>query len=117
MNNPNFIFSVTNIAVGLVFILLSIPLIANKIPMNRLYGFRIQKALTCDENWYKINQYGGQQLLFWSIVMVGIGVVGLLFPVEVQKNEIANGFRAVVPPVVCITVAIVKTVLYSKTLE
>ena len=117
MENPNFIFSMVNIASGLVFILLSIPLITRKIPMNRLYGFRIQKALTSDENWYKINQYGGKQLLYWSILMVAIGVVCFLFPAEVQKNGMSPGLRAVAPMVVCVTVAIVKTVLYSKTLE
>ncbi len=116
MKNLNFIFGIVNISSGLVFIFLSIPLIAKKIPMNNLYGFRIKKALTSDDNWYKINKYGGKQLLYWSIVMVAIGVACFVFPVEVQKNEVANGLRAVAPMLVCITMAIVKTILYSKTL-
>ena len=85
--------------------------------MNSLYGFRIKKALTSDDNWYKINKYGGRQLFFWSIVMVAIGVACFVLPVEVQENEMANGLRVVAPMVVCITMAIVKTVMYSKTLE
>ena len=117
MENANFIFSIVNISSGFIFILLSIPLVANKIPMNKLYGFRIQKAFTSDENWYKINNYGGKQLLYWSILMVAVGVFCFVFPVKEQQTEIVTALRAAVPTIVCITVAIVKTIIYSKTLK
>lgn len=116
MKNPNTIFAIINISIGLLFILLSIPLIANKIPMNKLYGFRIQKSFTSDENWYKINNYGGKQLLYWSILMVAVGVICFLFPAEEQETEMLNALQAVGPMIVCITVAIIKTIFYSKTL-
>ncbi|VGO16832.1 hypothetical protein PDESU_05424 [Pontiella desulfatans] len=65
---------ISNIAVGTMFMLLSIPLIQCKVSMNKVYGVRIRKAFESEDLWYKINAYGGRQLMLWSILLVLIGI-------------------------------------------
>ncbi|MEM7483057.1 MAG: SdpI family protein [Acidobacteriota bacterium] len=54
---------------------LSIPLLQERIAPNRLYGVRFKKSFESEENWYRINRYGGKLLLYWSVV---VGIIGLL---------------------------------------
>ena len=97
-----------NIFCGVISIVISIPLLYGKVPMNHAYGFRIRKAFTSNENWYAINRYGARQLMTWSIVMVISGVT-LLF---VAIPPLAR----LIPLVITLTIAIVKTLLFAKTL-
>ena len=117
MENTHLILGITNLSCGILFILISIPLALKKIPMNHLYGFRIKKAFSSDENWFKINHYGGRQMILWSIPLIGIGLSYFVYPPKEQFSEMASAFYAAGPMVICATVAIIKTVLYSKTLD
>jgi len=45
---------------SILFILISLPLMRNKIPPNCAYGFRLKKTLANKEIWYKANQFGGR---------------------------------------------------------
>jgi hypothetical protein len=114
MQSVNIIFGVATISCGILFILISIPLAAKKVPMNKLYGFRIQKSLASDENWYEINQYGGRQLIFWSVPLICIGILYFMFPVPEGQSEIGTVFLAAAPIAVCLTAAVLKTLIYSK---
>lgn len=116
MQNPSIIYGIVNVSSGILFILLSIPLVAKKIPMNKFYGFRIPKSFTSNENWFKINSYGGKQLISWSILLIIMGIFHFSFPVQENQNETVNAFRAVGPLVVCAIVPIVKTILFSREL-
>lgn len=69
----------SHIFVALLVIGISIPLVYNKIPMNRLYGVRFKQSFASEENWYKINAYGGRQLIMWSIPLLLLGVASLFF--------------------------------------
>ena len=116
MDNSNILFGITNLSSGILFILISLPLINEKIPKNPIYGFRIRKALSSDENWYKINAYGGRQLFKWSCLLVGIGILDFLFPNPKPYPPIECALYAVGPMLICIFVTIIKTILFSKTL-
>jgi uncharacterized membrane protein len=48
---------------GILFIGLSIPLIRNRIPPNRFYGFRTAKTLSDPKIWYEVNHISGNDLL------------------------------------------------------
>jgi hypothetical protein len=114
MKDPNTILGILNIAVGILFILISIPLVIKKIPMNSLYGFRISKAFESEENWYEVNRYGGRQLIQWSLLLIVIGALYFTFPMDSSRSELTNALMAVAPIIICPVVAIVKTVLYAK---
>lgn len=82
MDTTSVTLGISNIAVALTFILISIPLIQRKVSMNKVYGVRIKKAFESEENWFKINAYGGKQLALWSLPLVLLGIVTLFLPLE-----------------------------------
>jgi len=45
--------------------------------MNCVYGFRIRKAFESEENWYILNRYGAKALMFWSVIIMAIGIACL----------------------------------------
>lgn len=116
MQDSNVILGIVNISCGVMFIIISIPLVAKKIPMNNLYGFRIPKALESEKSWYEVNRYGGRQLIQWSLLLIVIGALYFTFPIESSRSTMANTLLAVLPIVICPAVAVVKTLLYSKQL-
>jgi hypothetical protein len=114
MNDANLILGILNISCGAIFILLSIPLIMKKIPLNRYYGFRFSKALESSETWYAINQYGGRQMIRWSLFLIAIGALYFSFPMDTANSELRNTLTAAGPIVICPGVAVVKTLLFSR---
>ena len=111
------VFGLMNIGTALLLIVLSIPLAKRKIKMNDFYGVRIKKAFESEENWFNINEYGGKQLIIWSLPMFLAGVICFLVPME-DPNEIALplilGFG---PMTVCILGALIRILLYARTLQ
>lgn len=57
MQDSNLTLGILNISCGVLFILLSIPLVSKKVPMNGFYGFRISKAFESEKNWYKVKMH------------------------------------------------------------
>lgn len=57
------------IAISLLIVAFSIPLVRESVEMNRWYGIKIPKAYKSEENWYAINKYGGKVLIVLSVVM------------------------------------------------
>lgn len=56
---------------SLVFIGMSIPLILEKVPPNRWYGFRVAKTFSSERIWYIANRAAGYDLL-WAGVLIAI---------------------------------------------
>jgi hypothetical protein len=65
--------------IGFLTALLSIPLVLQKVPMNRVYGVRIRKAFLSQHNWYEINAYGGKILLVFGLFVLVFGWFSLDF--------------------------------------
>ena len=65
-----------HLGMGAVAILLALPLILRKVPMNRVYGIRIPQAFVSDRNWYAINAYGGRWLLGMGGLLIVVGALG-----------------------------------------
>ncbi len=93
---------------GILFIVISLPLLCGSIPMNRFYGFRISKAFTSNPNWYAVNKYGAKTLILWSIVMIVSGVLFLGLP---------SPLPGLIPLVICTAAAIVQTLHFARQLE
>ncbi|MBI3660666.1 SdpI family protein [Candidatus Acetothermia bacterium] len=64
------------LVVGLVVCVLSIPLVAQKIPPNLLYGLRTPKTMSDKGLWYKANRRAGLWLFAAGLIAV-IGAGGL----------------------------------------
>ena len=112
----NMIIGLINIGGALFIILLSIPLIKRKIKMNYLYGVRIRKSFESKENWYKINAYGGRQLVIWSIPMIIAGPVCFLIPINDPNQILLPLVLGVGPVMICIIMAIIRIMAYAKKL-
>jgi hypothetical protein len=74
------IIGASNIFVALLVMAISVPLVYNKIPMNHIYGIRFKQSFESQEKWYKINAYGGRQLIAWSIPLFLLGVATFFLP-------------------------------------
>ena len=95
---------------GILFIVVSLPLLRGWIPMNCFYGFRISKAFTSDANWYAINKYGAKALLLWSTVMIASGVLFLFL-------GLPSPLAGLIPLVTCTAAAILQTVHFARQLK
>jgi hypothetical protein len=69
--------AVISIGSGLLFIIISLPLVFGMIPMNNLYGFRLRKAFLSHVLWYEINAYGGKQFILWSVIMMVFDIAAI----------------------------------------
>lgn len=82
MEGINIFVSVLTIGSAMLFTGLSIPLVRRNVKMNKLYGVRFKKSYTSNEAWYDINEYGGRQLILWSIPILVAGVILLFIDLE-----------------------------------
>ncbi len=62
--------------IGVLTVLVSIPLVLRKVPMNHVYGIRLAKAFVSSDNWYEINAYGGKLLLGFGVFLLVVAYVG-----------------------------------------
>ncbi len=56
--------------VGVLFVGVGLPLVANWIPPNRLYGFRTRATLADPPTWYRVNRATGLDLVAGGIVLI-----------------------------------------------
>ena len=56
--------------VGILFVGLSIPLIRNRVPPNRFYGFRTAKTLSDPKIWYEVNHISGKDLFVAGVIII-----------------------------------------------
>ena len=105
-----------DIGCALLFILLSVPLVYRKIPMNRWYGFRFRKSFQSGECWFSINEYGGRQFILWSLPLIVTGAIKIFLPMDGLEDLMAAILGAG-PLVVCTGVAIVRTLMFATKLQ
>lgn len=90
-------FGLSNCIAGILFIVISLPLVLEKIPMNSLYGVRFKKSYESEENWYKINRYGGKQLIYWSTALILLGLITFFSPLaEIQSFNTISAFAPLI---------------------
>ena len=56
--------------VGIVFIIISIPLIKRKIKINSLYGVRLPGTMKDEKIWYEVNEKSAKYLLVLGVVII-----------------------------------------------
>ncbi len=113
MANANVMHSLVNIFVGVLIIGTCVPLVRGKIKMNWWYGIRIKKAFESEENWYKINKYGAQRLILWSMVPLLTGILTLLVPIGYMVSLL---LAICVPTVFICIIPIIEILLFARKL-
>ena len=115
MNSENIYLGSTILAVSILFIAISIPLVKRKVKMNGWYGVRIPKAFESEENWYKINAYGGKRLMIWASALALIGIAAFFIPLgEGNTTGSALTILLAFSPLVTVVPAIIEIVAYSR---
>lgn len=112
MTSLGLILGLSHIFMALIFIMISIPLVKGKIPMNTWYGVRFNKSYESNENWFKVNKYGGKQLIIWSVVLALLGIVTIFLPID--QNSILF-FPGLLSPLI-ILVPAVTSYMYARKL-
>ena len=75
--------------VGVLFVGLSIPLIEDRVPPNRYYGFRTPKTLSDPEIWYKVNRISGADLFLGGAVITISSLMMLVLAQAWQPQHVA----------------------------
>ncbi len=109
----NVINGFSNILAGLLIIAVCVPLLKGKIKMNRWYGIRLKKSFESEENWYKINRYGAQRMILWSLVIVAVGIAELFIRPDVKGTfwYVISGL-----PLMLIIIPAIESWVYAKRL-
>lgn len=112
MNDKQVILLVCSVA-GLVTILLSLPLLYEKIGPNPFYGFRFRKSFKSREIWYTINKYGARRLM-WSGISLIIAATGLYFVPGIVPDVYMAG--CMIGFLIVFTIGTTQSIRYLKSL-
>lgn len=75
--------------IGILEIVLSIPLIFEKIPPNSLYGFRTPKTRYDADIWYQANKFAGKTIFLAGLITAGTGFVFAVWGQYIETLTIA----------------------------
>jgi uncharacterized membrane protein len=73
-----------DVLIGTLIIAISLPLARGKVAMNHWYGVRVRQSFESEEKWYKINRFGGRQLMLWGAIIAALGAVALFLDLDDQ---------------------------------
>jgi uncharacterized membrane protein len=61
--------------IGLLIVAVALPLARGKVEMNHWYGVRVRQSFQSEDQWYRINRYGGRQLMACGLIIAVVGAV------------------------------------------
>lgn len=114
MNILSLVLGLLYIFAGAIIAVLSVPLITSKIKPNALYGIRLGESFTSEENWYKMNIYGGKVMIAAGAAVAASGLAILFINLE---NSILLILFFSFFPLVPIIVACILIINYSSKLD
>ncbi len=95
-----FPFVMLFVGLGILFLLIAIPLIQQRVKPNTVYGFRTPKTLSDPRIWYKANLFSGKQFYRSGLTLIFAAFTLALVP-GIHRETYAIG---------CITVLAVELV-------
>lgn len=108
----NVAIGVINIILAQVLMLASLPLITKKMKPNWWYGFTFQSLINDEKLWYEVNEYGGWQLLKWSLPLVTAGIISVSIPETFFQDWYYPTVLGILPILIFPNVSILLTSLY-----
>ena len=102
------------LASGLVLTVLALPLIAEKIKPNPLYGVRLQQTFDDPVVWYATNKYFGKRLLVVGLVIL-VASTGLYFWPGISLDAYSLILLGIF--MIVFGIAMVQTLMYMKSLR
>lgn len=71
---------ITFFITGIIFSIISIPLIKRKIKINNWYGIRLPQTMESEPVWYEVNERAGKYLFLFGILLSLLSVILYYFP-------------------------------------
>jgi hypothetical protein len=99
---------------GILSVIISLPLIFEKIKPNYLYGFRIKATLEDPTVWYAVNKYFAKRFLFVGVTEIIASMVLYLIP-GITIDGYAIAVLAVF--VIAFSIAMSQSLKYIKTIQ
>ena len=112
--SPQVVLGLVFLFDGLLIAAVSLPLIASRVPRNRIYGFRTPKTLASDEVWYEANRFAGRQLFGAGLAQVVGAVVLLMLAGRLDTDTV--GFAGLALTLVPLGVALMRSFGYLRRL-
>ena len=103
------LFLMMFLALGAIFIGISIPLIKRKVPPNGWYGFRVRRTLDDPNVWYPVNAYAAWRLLWVGVATMIVAITAFFLPnleLAVYTSIVA------VAAVIGLAITFVQTIIY-----
>src|SRR5262245_46363064 len=75
---------------GILFCVISVPLIKGRIPRNHWYGFRVPKTLSSDSIWYPANAYAGKCLYVAGLIIAAGSLLLVPLGLFLSKDAVAE---------------------------
>ena len=115
MNAENIFLGSVNLGFAIVITAICIPLVKCKIRMNPWYGVRIPKSFESEENWYKINAYGGKRMIVWALLPAVVGIAAFFLPLDSDASgTLLLTLLLAIAPLVAILPPIIEIVIFSR---
>ena len=116
MDQFSVLLGISNSLCAVLFVCLSLPLLKGRIRMNRWYGIRFKKAYESEKNWYRLNRYGAERIITWSVPLLVVGVATFFVPLQTQGGPRRALIVALASAPLIVLIPAVESYLYSRTL-
>ncbi len=77
MDITGLVIGLFNVSMGVLIVAVAYPLAKGKVSMNHWYGVRVRQSFESEEKWYRINRYGGRQLMIWGAIIAALGAAAM----------------------------------------
>jgi uncharacterized membrane protein len=108
----NVIIGCGHVLTGVLCILISIPLLKERVKMNRFYGIRLKKSFQSEESWYRMNRQGARILMRWSAGLIIFGILLMFVRLDSYPPLL---ILAALAPLFFLSAAAFEIYRYSKT--
>jgi len=106
------IVSLSFLVPGIIEIILSVPLILEKVKPNVLYGFRVKKTLSNKEIWYKVNKYTGRDIFIAGLILSIGSIVFFIVEMDIITIVIIGLLLLTIP----LAIMMIRAFMYLKKL-
>lgn len=110
----NIVLGILNIILAEFLMLASLPLITRKIKPNWWYGFSSKRLIENEDLWFEVNEYGGWQMLKWSLPMVAAGIISVSIPERFFSDWYYPTLLGIVPILIFPNIGFILTGWYSR---
>jgi hypothetical protein len=118
MHITQIVMVLTDVGLGILYILVSLPSLLKRSPINWLYPLRDFETFKSDKHWHAIIEYQARAPIGWALGLIAVGIITLFLPVgdlvrTASPDSTWPGYLPAVPPFVCLGGAIVQTYIYA----